>query len=68
MKEIKINGEFIKLGQLLKFINVIESGSRAKEFIIENKILVNNEHETRRGRKLYVNDVVNINGNIYRIK
>lgn len=67
MKEIKINGDFIKLGQFLKFANLIVNGSEAKIFITSNKVLVNNECESRRGRKLYVNDTVSINNEIFKI-
>lgn len=60
---VKIFGDFITLGQLLKKIDYISSGSNAKLFLYENEVLVNDEKETRRGRKLYPNDVVVINGN-----
>lgn len=62
MKEIKLTKEFITLGQLLKIADIIGSGGMAKYFIAENKIFVNNEKETRRGRKLYQNDLINIVG------
>ena len=60
---VKIYGDFITLGQLLKKKDYISSGSYAKLFLHENDILVNDEKETRRGRKLYPNDVVVINNN-----
>lgn len=58
---VKITGDFITLGQLLKKENYISSGSDAKYFLGSNQVVVNDEIETRRGRKLYPNDVVKIN-------
>lgn len=53
--------DFITLGQFLKYINLIESGSMAKDFLFNNKVLVNNTVEVRRGKKLYPNDTIDIN-------
>ena len=52
-KIIKIHTDFIKLGQLLKMINEIGNGAEAKIYLEEIEVLVNEEHETRRGRKIY---------------
>ncbi len=60
MKNIKIKGDFITLQQLLKLENVISSGGEIKYFLQENVVLVNNERETRRGRKLYPGDIVKV--------
>ena len=60
MKQVKITTEYITLGQFLKYINIIESGALAKIFLLENKVLVNGEAESRRGRKLYPNDQIKI--------
>jgi ribosome-associated protein len=60
MKEVKIKTEYITLGQLLKFANVIQNGGETKFFLENNKIYVNNEPENRRGKKLYPGDKVNI--------
>lgn len=58
MQEVKITGEFIKLGQFLKFVSVIDSGAQAKEFLMDNEVTVNGVREDRRGRKLYKDDKV----------
>jgi len=50
---IKINTDFITLGQFLKFTGQISTGGNTKMFIEENEILVENEIEKRRGKKLY---------------
>lgn len=63
-KDIVISSKFITLAQLLKFANVIESGGQAKDFLAKNAIIINNEPDNRRGRKLYVGDKVIINNEI----
>lgn len=68
MKEIYIKTEFIKLGQFLKFIGVIENGSQAKEFLIENEVLVNKLLEQKRGKKLINGDEIFVLGQNYIIK
>ena len=52
---------------ILKIENYISSGGEAKYYLIENTPLVNNEKENRRGRKLYPNDVVVIEGKEFKI-
>ena len=61
MEVIKISTEFIKLDQLLKFANIVENGVFAKYIIQDGCVKVNGETETRRGKKLYPEDVVEIN-------
>ena len=60
MKKIKIQSEYITLGQFLKFVGLIACGGMAKEVIANHIIFVNQEKENRRGRKLYDNDRVKI--------
>jgi len=60
MKLTKITTEFITLGQFLKFAAVISTGGEAKIFLESHNICVNNEAENRRGRKLYLGDVIEI--------
>lgn len=60
MKKIKIQSDYITLGQFLKFANVISMGGEAKVFLANHIIFVNGEKENRRGRKLYVQDKVKI--------
>lgn len=61
-KIIKIHTDFIKLGQLLKMINEIGNGAEAKIYLEEIEVLVNEEHETRRGRKIYPGYTLKIRG------
>jgi S4 domain protein YaaA len=67
IKEIKIESEYITLGQFLKIANIISSGGEAKAFLVCNRILINNEEDNRRGRKLYKDDVIEIDGKRYKI-
>ncbi len=67
MKQIKIKPPYIKLGQLLKFIDIIDSGGSEKEYLENHNILVNGELEKRRGRKLYNQDIVIINNEEYQL-
>ena len=57
-----IHTEFIKLDQLLKWANLVESGAMAKMVILNGDVKVNGEIETRRGKKIYPGDVVEFNG------
>lgn len=57
-KEIKIRGDYITLGQLLKEEGLIQTGGAAKYFLRENEVQVNGQVETRRGKKLRSGDEV----------
>jgi ribosome-associated protein len=67
MTNIEIKDNFIKLGQAMKMANLAASGAEAKIVVGEGLVKVNNETETRRGRKLYDGDVVCYDGNEIRI-
>lgn len=54
--------EFIKLGDLLKDLDIISSGGQAKYYLPENPVIVDGESEIRRGRKIYPNMVLIIEG------
>ncbi|MDF2720773.1 MAG: yaaA [Paenibacillus sp.] len=60
MKKVTITTEYITLGQFLKLADCISTGGEAKSFIQETDILVNDEPEKRRGRKLYPNDRIEV--------
>ncbi|WP_058486402.1 S4 domain-containing protein YaaA [Defluviitalea phaphyphila] len=65
MEKIKINTEYIKLDQFLKYINIVSSGAEAKYFIKENNVKINGEKTNQRGKKLKKGDKVDIGGKIY---
>ncbi len=67
-KIVKIHSEYITLGQFLKITDLIQSGGEAKFAVKSLRIFVNNEREDRRGRKLYHNDVLKVEGKVYRIE
>jgi ribosome-associated protein len=65
---IKLRDEYIKLGQALKAAGLVESGARAKDVILEGLVQVNGEKDTRRGRKLYAEDVITFDGEEVKIE
>ncbi|MXQ53084.1 S4 domain-containing protein YaaA [Shimazuella alba] len=62
MKKIAIQGEYMTLGQLLKSVDLIASGGEAKIFLQTYQVLINGEPDDRRGRKLYPQDKIGIEG------
>lgn len=62
MEKVQIEGQYITLGQLLKHQSLIDTGGQAKWFLTEKEVLVNGIRETRRGKKLYDGDMVQIEG------
>lgn len=62
MEVVVISDDFIKLGQLLKLANMVSSGVEAKIVIQNGEVKVNGEIDTRRGKKIYPNDVVEYKG------
>ena len=53
---IKINEEFIRLDNLLKFAGIAPTGGQAKYLIQNGEILVNGEVCTMRGKKMRAGD------------
>lgn len=68
MKEIKINTDYITLGQFLKIAGIIQTGGEAKMYLTDAEILINKESDRRRGRKLRTGDVIEIENQKYIIK
>lgn len=62
MEVIKLREDFIKLGQALKAAGFVEEGVEAKIEIQSGNVMVNNEVDVRRGRKLYDGDIVSFGG------
>ncbi len=48
----------MKLDQFLKWKGMVDTGGQAKHLIISGLVTVNNQKETRRGRKLIHGDLV----------
>lgn len=62
MKKVIIKTEFIKLQDLLKFANLVESGGMAKECVQNGEVTVNGEVCTMRGKKIRPGDEVCFEG------
>ncbi len=62
MDEVEISGESIRLVQLLKLANLVDSGSDVRDLVQQGAVLVNGEVEARRGRQLRDGDVVTVGG------
>ena len=62
MKTITITTEYIKLQDLLKFANLVESGGMAKECVQGRQVQVNGAICTMRGKKIRPGDVVAFEG------
>lgn len=67
MENVTIRDEFIKLGQILKLTGIAENGVIAKELIQDGKAKVNGEVDLRRGRKVYPGDVVECEGQQFKV-
>ena len=65
MTTVSITTEFIKLQDLLKLANAVETGGEAKERVQAGEALVNGEVCTMRGKKLRPGDVVTFDGREY---
>jgi ribosome-associated protein len=61
-QEIQITGDTIRLGQLLKLADVVDSGSDAKPLLAAGSVSVNGAVEERRGRQLHPGDVISVEG------
>ena len=58
--KVTIKTEFIKLDALLKYAGVVETGGIGKEIILEERIKMNGEVCTMRGKKIRDGDRVQI--------
>lgn len=56
------DNEFIELNKLLKLLRLVDSGGMAKQVIDEGLVLVNNNIELQKRKKLRVGDKVMFNG------
>ena len=65
MKTMTITTEYIKLQDLLKLANAVETGGEAKERVQSGKVLVNGEVCTMRGKKIRPGDVVTFQNQEY---
>lgn len=57
---VDVGPDGIRLGQLLKYAGVADSGADAKELLADGDVRVNGAPEDRRGRQLAAGDVVEV--------
>ena len=57
-KQIGIEGEYIKLDQLLKLGEIADSGGHAKLIILNGNVRVNGQTVVQRGKKIRAGDRV----------
>ena len=67
MKTVTITTEFIKLQDLLKFANLVETGGEAKERVQSGEVIGNGEVCTMRGKKIRPGDDVCFDGQHYTV-
>ncbi len=53
---VRLRGEYITLAQAVKAVGLADTGGQAKFRVREGDLLVNDEPETRPGRKLRAGD------------
>jgi len=62
MREVTLRGPVIRLGQLLKVVDLVSSGADVKALLAQGGVTVNGEVESRRGRQLVAGDEVSALG------
>lgn len=67
MKEVKINTDTIKFDSFLKWAAIVAVGGEAKILIQDGNVKLNGVIETQRGKKLKKGDIVEFNGECYKI-
>ena len=65
---VKIETEFIRLQDLLKFAGAVETGGEAKLLIQDGGVKVNGEICTMRGKKLCPGDRAELDGRIFAVE
>jgi ribosome-associated protein len=64
---IDISVQPIELCKLLKIANMVGGGGEAKIVISEGYVLVNNEVEFQKRKKVYQNDIIEFNGDVVQV-
>ena len=68
MDIVKINTEYIKLEQLLKWAGIVDSGADAKTLISEGNVKFNGEIEKQRGKKVRSGDIVELGDTVIKVE
>jgi len=64
---VEISEQPIPLCQLLKIANLVGGGGEAKIVISEGYVLLNNEVEYQKRKKVYEDDIVEFNGDVIQV-
>jgi ribosome-associated protein len=67
MRDIEIEGDMIRLGQLLKLSALADSGADARQLLLAGGVTVNGDPEARRGRQLHRGDMVAVGEQAVRV-
>lgn len=67
MIEVKIDTEYIKLDQFMKYQGIVNTGGEAKNLILEGNIKVNENVELSRGKKLKPGDIIEFQDKKFKI-
>lgn len=68
MEVIKIEEEYIRLDNLMKFSGLCDTGGRAKFLIQNGEVKLNGEVCTMRGKKIRVGDRVEYQGRVVTVE
>ena len=63
--KVLITSDFITLGQLIKYVGIVQNGGQVKAFLAENAPRINGELDQRRGKKLFEGDKIEIDSKKY---
>ena len=66
-RTVEIDGDMIRLGQLLKLAGAAAGGADAKALVAGGQVTVNGVLELRRGRQLHPGDVVHVGPEALRV-
>jgi ribosome-associated protein len=67
MRDVLIRDEPVELYKILKFEGMVPSGGVAKLAIESGDVMVNDEIETRKRKKIVAGDIIEFNGDVIRI-
>ncbi len=65
--QITISEQPVALCQLLKIANLVSGGGEAKIVISEGYVLVNDEIEYQKRKKIYQDDIIEFNGEVIQV-
>ena len=68
MEVIHLREDYIKLGQVLKAVGLVDAGAEAKVVIQDGLVRVNGQIEVQRGKKLVAGGTVEYRGKTIKIE